>query len=783
MAILGTFSTFTTARLGIYASQSALQVTGNNIANINTKGYTRQRLDLYSLNSTGLAHYANPMGVDIGYGVLVKSTTQVRDPYLDIRFRNENTKLGASNATLAGLNKISQTLDEVNKGSYQNGVLEDALMGFVSSLRELAGHVGSEEYDGLVREAAKTVTTFLNTAANNLQDDWNLQADELRDTVKDVNACLNNIRNLNEQIRKQGIYGDLALELRDARNVEIDKLSEYLDINVEYSLERIDQYSTVEKLTISLKNTQDPNGRPGEPIKLIDGIYGAQLSFSEKEINPKYNPNEDTWVKKDQTGAYNYLDAYGKGTNDIRKAFTYRLNPVYDPAVTGSTKYIDMNGKAMVPDPNPGDDIKVSDKKYMEENGLPTDDEDKAVVVDPNKFLFQVERLEDKYGNPMDEGKYTESVAIPLDDNDLYGSLQAMRELLIEEGEFASKKDVNKPDDTDKPLTYSELRASDPNANIKKGIPYYQKRLDLLAQKFAEVFNEANQLPVTTVYETQAGAPGGGTFVTKDKDGNVTGTIKGPDGAKDITWDDVTIEVDVLDSAGNPVDDPNNPGTPLKERIPLDSVRAREALRDKVKQELGGNPTDEQIEAKLNEKLDYADKCLECLRRDGQLKEEYEFYDGGVLFSSSGNTNNPAGITAGNISIANSWANRTVRVLNTKKPDIPAVPDDPDTDEDESRDPIRHSSESDNISHMVSLFEMQMSYKASELEPNAAAGNQRFFHGSFQEMYTDLGATLGSSLNTVQGVTDNYEILTLNMDNNRLSVSGVDLNDEATDMM
>ena len=53
MAVIGTFGSFTAARLGIYASQSALNVTGNNISNINTKGYTRQRLDLVSLHSDG----------------------------------------------------------------------------------------------------------------------------------------------------------------------------------------------------------------------------------------------------------------------------------------------------------------------------------------------------------------------------------------------------------------------------------------------------------------------------------------------------------------------------------------------------------------------------------------------------------------------------------------------------------------------------------------------------------------------------------------------------------
>ena len=49
MATLGTFDSFTTARLGIYAAQHGLRVTGNNISNINTAGYTRQRLEQVSV--------------------------------------------------------------------------------------------------------------------------------------------------------------------------------------------------------------------------------------------------------------------------------------------------------------------------------------------------------------------------------------------------------------------------------------------------------------------------------------------------------------------------------------------------------------------------------------------------------------------------------------------------------------------------------------------------------------------------------------------------------------
>ena len=88
-----TFGAFTTARLGIYAAQKALNVTGNNISNINTTGYTRQKVDQISLRVGATNHYASAFGGTTGSGVLVTGLSQFRDPYLDIRYRNENSSV------------------------------------------------------------------------------------------------------------------------------------------------------------------------------------------------------------------------------------------------------------------------------------------------------------------------------------------------------------------------------------------------------------------------------------------------------------------------------------------------------------------------------------------------------------------------------------------------------------------------------------------------------------------------------------------------------------------
>ena len=106
MNSIGTFGSYTQARLAIYASQAGLSVTGNNIANINTFGYTRQRLEQSSFYAGGADRYYSSFGARTGNGVLCTGVSQLRDPYLDIRYRSQMSNVGAMDAKLGGLEGI-----------------------------------------------------------------------------------------------------------------------------------------------------------------------------------------------------------------------------------------------------------------------------------------------------------------------------------------------------------------------------------------------------------------------------------------------------------------------------------------------------------------------------------------------------------------------------------------------------------------------------------------------------------------------------------------------------
>ena len=724
MATIGTFSSFTTARLAIYASQASLNVTGNNIANINTKGYTRQRMDLVSLNSTGQPKYKNNTHSDIGYGVLCRDVTQLRDPYLDIRFRDEQTELGSFTAEQKALQALQSIYDEVAKGENGGvkdvGIIEDQLGQVFDMLDGLNQRVGTEEYDSQLRAACKTLCQLLNSAAKRTETVRDNQANLLREDVGAVNDLLHNIRGLSEQIRAQGIAGDSALELRDSRNVLIDELSKYLKIDVTYTDEKLDQFTTVEKMTITLSDTQPP-------IKLVDGIYATQLLMPEEIAEP--NPEYDEKL----ASSYMYEAREGKGVSIDGKWYTNiereaKLDANGDATLNATFGDDGIKNYQHRPMANPNYPDPDAVNPYMMENPaypdptdptvqqyIPTDDLDKAAPnmvpsfstakgdEDDNVYLLQLDALKDRNGRFMRD-EYGQEIREITDLNDvtLHGSIQALREFLTEEGEFCSA---------------DELKL-DPDAAKKRGVRYYQHVLDNWAQTFARELNKANQMPPSTIYEMD----GTGEFFT-DEAGNL------------ITADGNQISAYKRNDQGNIVTDAN------------------------------GNPV-------MKEPSDYTAAELDALRASGQLKREYAYYEGGVIFSSNGNSNDPTGITARNISVSNAWATGAVRILNTTKPDYVDADGNVQTS----------TTASDNIQHMLALFKADREFIAQDTVADSQAGRY-FFKGSFQEMYTNISGTLASDSQYTNKMYEAYTLTSLDLDNQRSSVSGVDLNEEATSMM
>lgn len=273
-----TFGSFGVARLGIYAAQKGLDVTGNNITNINTPGYTRQRLDQVSLISSVTDKYFNQNMTRVGQGVLTTGVSQLRDPGLDLIYREAQADLGAAGGKLEGLGSLASILDEVGKGDGEQD--DGVILSQLNDLRDLISKAvtnGIQGYDSLIRESASALCTYLNSTAKKLENLQGTYETYLDQDIQKVNDILKNIQDLNTSIRDADIRGDDALELRDSRNMLLDELSQYMDIDVKYTMENVGAGFMVEKLTVTLAT--------GDQNPLIDGEYATKISRDPDDSN------------------------------------------------------------------------------------------------------------------------------------------------------------------------------------------------------------------------------------------------------------------------------------------------------------------------------------------------------------------------------------------------------------------------------------------------------------------------------------------------------------------
>lgn len=312
-----TFAGFTTASLAMRASQKALDVTGQNIANINTAGYTRQRLDLISLHTgNGMEKYKSQYAVSVGNGVLATGVSQIRDPFLDIRFRNEIANVGGAEQKLDILKDLENIFDEVSKTGIQNQFSDLSTM-----LQKLSDNVGNKEFDSMVRASADVLVKMINQYANQLEvvkeeHTYNLENID----IPNVNDILRNIKELNENIKTTQVYGGSPLELIDQRNMLIDELASFMDIDVKVKTELVagdPNGRKIETLEIYLKGTDDALVKDNEYVKL-----GMETSPEGKVTLKKTDLTEG---KIPEDAAMNALDE-GKLKNGILKSTLDMLN-------------------------------------------------------------------------------------------------------------------------------------------------------------------------------------------------------------------------------------------------------------------------------------------------------------------------------------------------------------------------------------------------------------------------------------------------------------------------
>lgn len=234
-----TFAGFNTALSALQANQKRLDITGQNLANMNTVGYTRQHLNTSGLNySNGYSPVMNGSSNIVGFGVGMHGVSQIRDPYLDVQYRLQMAKADYASSIQTSLDSLSNVLDETNISG-----LHQAFIDIQSALNDMqdSSKINDPVFESQLRTRMQALTSLFNQSASQLTEAEKAEFDRLsskgtseQGAVEKVNEILRQIGDLNTQIKRNQVAGQPSLELMDQRNVLLDELSSYVPIEISY---------------------------------------------------------------------------------------------------------------------------------------------------------------------------------------------------------------------------------------------------------------------------------------------------------------------------------------------------------------------------------------------------------------------------------------------------------------------------------------------------------------------------------------------------------------------
>jgi flagellar hook-associated protein 1 FlgK len=214
------FGGINTALTSLYAQRRGLDVTGQNIANANTEGYSRQRVEMQSqVGSLSPAIFAKTDG--LGTGVAVTAVQRLRDEYLENRGRAEH----ANSAYLAGQNAVYTGIEDVFAEPGDNA-LAAQMADMWGGWNDVANNPQLVATRSTLIQQSATVADGLNRAHESLSGQWGQNRTQLSAYVSEVNIAAGSIAQLNDSIVRAKASGLTVNELEDRRDVQMMRLAE-----------------------------------------------------------------------------------------------------------------------------------------------------------------------------------------------------------------------------------------------------------------------------------------------------------------------------------------------------------------------------------------------------------------------------------------------------------------------------------------------------------------------------------------------------------------------------
>ena len=456
-----TFFGLNIAYTGLQAANAWLNTTGNNIANIETQGYSRQQVtqqaaDALRLNTTyGMA----------GAGVTSVSVDQIRNEYYDLKYWNSSSTLGIYDEHKTYMMQIEDYFNETDTMRGFNTIFSDVF----SSLDEVYKSAGDDTVKEQFLGQARNLCNYFSEMSTNLrklQEDANA---EIKNKAEEINSLGAQIAALNKQINLIECNKVVANELRDKRSLLIDQLSKVVNVEVE------------ETPIYTEEGGKGANATKSGMNNYVVRIAGGQILVDRYDYNTlECTARENKVNQSDADGLFDLRWSNGLDFNLYGKNLSGELKGLIEIRDGNNDEYFH------------GDVAGIGEKEVTVTNDEGEEEKIKkpTVTIDALKYSYLTdinkctiaEEGELRLGNKM--FKY-DDWTLKLE-KDAYGNVTKAEYTFTLEESAAG---------------YEDKQASIGTSVDYMGIPYYQEQMNEWVRQFAEAMNDIER-------------------TAKDKDGN-----------------------------------------------------------------------------------------------------------------------------------------------------------------------------------------------------------------------------------------------------------------------
>lgn len=439
-----TFFGLNIAYTGLTAANAALNTTANNISNTNTEGYSRQLVSQQAANS--LRTYTT-YGCS-GAGVETTSIERQRDAFYDFKYWNNN----ASKGEYSELEYYMKQIEDSFKDDSTVEGFSTIFQKMYTMIQELDKNSGDPVTKTQFLGFAGNLTYYFNNMAGKLST---LQSDcnqELKNVVSQINSYAEEIASLNQQINVIELSGSMANELRDQRDLLIDKLSELVDVTTE------------EQPVYDTNNA----GRETGATRYVVKIAGGQTLVDSSSYNTLECRARENYAGNNQSDVAGLYDVFWKDGRDFSLA---------SDQIGGQ-----LRGLIEIRDGNNGENFNGK----VKEIGVNADGKTTVKVDVSSDYLRDLSACT----LPIDGG------ILKLGSKEYYfDSFEANYAVDADGNPYIESYNFIISKEPEKNATQPDISRVGQNASVGysidyQGIPYYQEQLNEWCRLFAEAFNK-----------------------------------------------------------------------------------------------------------------------------------------------------------------------------------------------------------------------------------------------------------------------------------------------------